>query len=97
MTTINDTDALMLEIDGIKIPVSTLSDDVKGLLAIYQNWETRRKDAVDALTKAQASLQTLQQEVFLFEAAIKSLSSEVMARINKDVLLAEAAVVAATA
>lgn len=71
----------MLDIGGRKLPVDSLPSEIKELLVIYQGWTARRAQAAADVDKASATLVTMQREVFLFDAAIKSISDEIGARV----------------
>lgn len=61
-------DVPMLNVDGVNFPISSLPEDIKDLISIYQNWEVELKNQ--------------RVEVFKLEAAIRGVSTEIQSRVR---------------
>ena len=85
----------MLELPDRKIPIADLAPEVQELVDIYKGWLAERQEALARVQQAEVELVKLRRNAFVYEAAMKSISEEIMKRVEAaDVVAANSPAVA---
>lgn len=75
-------DIPMLELPNAKIPIASLPPELQEMVDIYKSWLAGQQAAISKVMTAEQELIQLKRNSFLFEAAMKSLSEEIMKRVE---------------
>lgn len=69
-----------LELPDFKMPIAELPPEMQEMVTIYVQWQAEFKTAQQAIAEAERALVTSRRQVFLYEAAMKCLADELIAR-----------------
>lgn len=73
-------DIAYLELPEFKLPISSLPPEMQDLVDVYRQWAGEQQKAQQAALEAERGLVLARRSAFLYEAGLKSLSEELIAR-----------------
>lgn len=69
-----------LELPDFKMPIAALPPEMQEMVEIYRQWTAEHAKAQEAVVEAEKAMILARRGAFLYEAGIKSLSDELIAR-----------------
>lgn len=72
----------MLELPSGKIPIADLPPELQEMVDIYKGWLAEHQAALVKVQQAEVEIIKLKRGAFVYEAAMRSLSEEIIKRVD---------------